>query len=87
MQVTIRQLYSPVNPLAHDTHGKWFAMIRDRAETTDNTTTYFNKPTKTFVLAIEKPDDAFTSSPGLIAHLVHKAFPAATITILPSVIE
>jgi hypothetical protein len=82
MQVTIRQLYSPINPLAHYIHEKWFAMVED-----GNGIAYFNKSNRLFVLAIEKSSDAFVYSPGLIAHIVHKAFPEATITILPSVVE
>ncbi len=78
MQVRIKQVSCELIPTLV---GKWYA--------TDSDGRIFHKEVKTFVqnLYTSDLDKTCTSSPGLIAHMVHQTFPQATITIEPNAVE
>lgn len=79
MQVTIKQCVHDLGPMTAVVYGKWYACTGSgfKAE-------YFNKESKQFEHSVFKHDNGYTSSPGLIAHMIHKAYPQATITIEPT---
>ena len=79
MQVRIVQSDANFGPMTSQIHGKWYACTGSGFEAE-----YFNKTLKFFQTAINKTEDGYSNSAGLMAHMVKQAYPHATIIIEPT---